>query len=83
MERFKEFISLADKAVAICDSNASWKTKYELVFSPEISQAIYETNVELNDYYDPDTTYQEDVMAFVSAVKAKADEVRECLKAII
>lgn len=79
MERFQKFVNLADKAVMICDSSMSWKTKYEIIFSPEISQAIYETNVNF-DYYDPDMDYQDDVVAFVSAVKEKADELRPCLQ---
>lgn len=82
MKRFQDFIALADKAVAICDSDASWETKFDLIFSAEISQAIFETRVKF-DYYDPDTSYQEDVITYVSAVKAKADEIRNCLQDII
>ena len=79
MDRFKKFIELADRAVAICDSDASWETKYDMIFSPEISRAISETNIDL-DYYDPDTTCQEDVVSYVLAVKAKADDIRLALQ---
>jgi hypothetical protein len=78
MERFKKFIELADRAVAISESDASWETKYDMIFSPEISRAIYETNVDF-DWCDPDADYVDDVLAFVFAVKAKADDIRLAL----
>jgi hypothetical protein len=81
VERFQKFVSLVDKAVIIFESDASWKTKYEMIFSPEISQAIYETNVDFN-HYDPDMDYQDDVVAFVCAVRVKADELRPCLSSM-
>jgi hypothetical protein len=81
MQRFEKFVALADKSSAICDSDVSWETKFELIFSPEISQAIFDTDISL-DYYDPDTSYEEDVLAFVSAVKHKADEIRTVLQNI-
>lgn len=76
MERFKKFIDLTDKAIEIYESEASWKIKYELIFSPEISRAIGETNVRF-DYEDPDGSYQDDVESFVYAVREKAEELRK------
>ena len=55
------------KAESIIKSDMSWEEKYELIFSPEISQKVFE--IVRFDYYDPDTTYEEDVMAFYNAFK--------------
>ena len=75
-EAAREFVRLADQALAIRNSDASWETKYNLIFSNEISRAIQDTGIEF-DYCDPDTTYEEDVRAFVDAVEARAVEVRK------
>lgn len=42
-----------------------WEEKYELIFSDRISRFVFD-NCSL-DYYDPDTSYEEDVKAFVNA----------------
>lgn len=55
------------KTESIVESDMSWEAKYDLIFSPEISQQVFKL-VRLN-YYDPDTTYEEDVMAFFNAFK--------------
>lgn len=76
-ESFVEFIDLAREVERICTSSASWETKYELVFSKSISGrmfALYPL-----DYYDPDTSYEEDVLAFCSAAKEKALELERAL----
>ena len=68
------FLTLAKMAVDIAGSDASWETKYDLVFSDEISKCIRETGISL-DYCDPDTSYEEDVLAYVNAVKVKAEDL--------
>lgn len=76
-EAQREFIALAREVQRICDTDASWEMKYELVFSKELSgrlQALYSL-----DYYDPDTTYEEDVLAFCRAVNEKADDMGKAL----
>lgn len=75
-ENIREFIRLADTAKAIRDSGADWETKYDLIFSDDISVAVRRTGVGF-DYYDPDTSYEEDVRAFVDALVAKAEELRK------
>ena len=49
-----------------------WKKLYDFVFSEEISKKIYERFGEL-DYYDPDTSYYEDVTAYINAFKEFAE----------
>ena len=56
------------KAEGIIESDMSWEAKYDLIFSPEISQKVSELARGF-DYYDPDTTYEEDVMAFFNSFK--------------
>lgn len=65
-----EFNTFTAEAIRIYDSNLPWDTKYDLIFSENISRKIFSL-VRL-DYYDPDTTYEEDVKAFISALKEKA-----------
>ncbi len=43
-----------------------WENLYDKVFSEEISRQIFEEFPDFH-YYDPDTTYQEDVCAFIDA----------------
>lgn len=66
VEQLKELQKEANK---IFESDVSWELKYDLIFSPKISDAIFEL-IDL-DYYDPDTTYKEDVTAFINAVNDK------------
>ena len=47
------------------DDFLTWDEKYDLIFSDKISRKVFKL-INLN-YYDPDTSYQEDVSAFMSA----------------
>lgn len=53
----------------IFDSELPWETKYDLIFSERVSRCIFEL-IHI-DYCDPDTSYQEDVTAFVDALNKK------------
>ena len=48
------------------DWEESWKDLYDFIFSEDISKKIYEAFPDFH-YYDPDTTYEEDVLAFIRA----------------
>ena len=78
----REFLSLANAASAIASSPAEWETKYDLIFSDAISGRIRDLGM-APDYYDPDTSYEEDVMAYVAAHKTKADQMRLALGQLI
>jgi len=54
-------IDLNSEAHEIINSDLSWNAKYDLIFSDDMSMKI-----EL-DYYDPDTSYEEDALAWVHA----------------
>lgn len=50
------------------DTNLDWEAKYDKIFS---IRKEYCVNF---DYYDPDTTYEEDVTAFMNAFKEKIEQ---------
>lgn len=61
-----ELLELHMKAKEIVESNLSWEAKYDLIFSEQLSKRVFQIARGF-DYYDPDTTYEEDVMAFYDA----------------
>lgn len=64
--KLKKFRKLTKKAVKIQDNQElTWEEKYDLIFSEKISGKAQ------IDWYDPDTTYEEDVRAFVDALKRR------------
>lgn len=69
------FIQLAEKAVAIRNSGRAWEEKYDMIFSEQISKKIAATDVRI-DYYDPDTSYEEDVNAYVNALIEKVEYLK-------
>lgn len=52
----------------------SWETAYDLIFSQygnqTITKCLNALNIERFDYYDPDTTYEEDSTAYMSALNS-------------
>lgn len=52
----------------VINSDLSWEAKFDIIFSPELSQQFCKLAPSF-DWYDPDTTYEEDVMAFFDAAK--------------
>ena len=60
------------------DQSMDWDGKFDLIFSDHISIKILafsrKHGVTL-DWYDPDTSYEEDVMAFYNAVISVRDEL--------
>ena len=59
-------LELHDNATQIVNSDLSWEAKYDLIFSPNLSRKVFDIASGMS-YYDPDTTYEEDVMAFYNA----------------
>ena len=52
-----------------------WERLYNFVFSDKISRVVYSIIPDFN-WYDPDTTYQEDVCAFIGAFLREMDELK-------
>ena len=62
-----EIIRLNDKIQGILKrKNLTWEQKFNIIFSEGISKRVFEI-INL-DYYNPDTSYEEDVKAFVEAL---------------
>lgn len=66
MTKMYELDEIYFKAKAIVESGMSWEAKYDLIFSEEISRK-FSSIARGFDYYDPDTTYEEDVMAWYNS----------------
>jgi hypothetical protein len=70
MSKSAKLRSLVAQANEIFDSESlSWEAKYDLIFSKDISRKVFDL-IDLR-YYDPDTSYEEDVKAFVNALNEK------------
>lgn len=66
---FQEFLETAEYAIRIYESPMfTWEEKFNLIFSEEIKGRIDKSGVPL-EYHIPDTSYKEDVRAYMSAVK--------------
>lgn len=73
----KEFARLAREAQRICDTDATWETKHELVFSNDVSRRMLAL---LDfDWLDPDTSFEEDVLAFCREATEKANDIEKAL----
>lgn len=55
-------------------NNVSWEAKYDFVFSEIMSKTVFKIAPDF-DYYDPDTSYEEDTTAFVSALEKYINEI--------
>ncbi len=78
--KINKFLSIYNEAKAIWDSGAEWSLIYDMIFCEEIAKKL--NRLFDIEYYDPDTSYEEDVNAFMRAVKAKAEELEKILKNI-
>jgi len=77
-EKIQDFIAITELAKRIRESDLEWETKYDLIFSNHISVRLRNIAEGLGfevRYYDPDTSYQADVIAFVDAYSTKAFEL--------
>ena len=72
-EKEMEFKYLYAHARRIVQLELDWEVKYDLIFCKAVSSRIFKI-VNL-DYYDPDTSEEEDVRAFMSACEQKMQEL--------
>lgn len=75
MDKISRYLAIADQVFQIAESDAAAETKYELIFSEDGSRALGQ--IFQLDYYDPDTSYEEDVQAYVAALREKCAELRK------
>jgi hypothetical protein len=76
MDKIARFLALADQVFQIAESEADPETKYDLIFSEDLGPRALGQIFRL-DYYDPDTSYEEDVGAYVAALREKCSELRK------
>lgn len=57
---YSELLGIYAEAKEIFQSSLSWEAKYDLIFSERIRHRVR------IDWYDPDTSYEEDVTAFMN-----------------
>lgn len=81
MSNYQELINLNDKVQKlVMQEDVDWEMKFDLVFSQEVSRRVFNLLDALNvsfDYYDPDTSYEEDVLAFSNAFNEKMEELKK------
>ena len=68
----RELKGLVARAERIVDDGAlDWETRYDRVFAgaPRIRELLRELGMPVLTYYDPDSSYEEDTMAYVSALR--------------
>lgn len=65
--KYSKFILIVNEAKKVFESSASWEFKYRLISDFNLKAAAAEAGLIL-DYYDPDTTYEEDLKALMRAL---------------
>lgn len=76
MKRVDEYIDLYNQARQVYESPyLDWQVKYNFIFSKDISDRMHE--LFFMDYYDPDTSYEEDVSAWFSAATEMYNAAKE------
>lgn len=74
-----ELASLRGRAVRILESDASWETKFCLIFSDDLILRVRYLDPQFS-YYDPDTTYEDDTTAFVRAFQERVDDLQKAVQ---
>lgn len=80
MNQYDELLNLNNKVQQLIKDDVDWEIKYDLIFSKNVSRRIFTLLSELNirlDYYDPDTSYEEDALAFANALNEKIEELKK------
>jgi hypothetical protein len=75
MDKISRYLRIAEDAFQIADSAVSAKTKYTLIFDGGLCRTL--DQIFSLDYVDPDTSYEDDVAAYVTALHAKCAELRQ------
>ena len=73
LQNFYEKLTKWEEEAAL--GELSWEDLYDIVFSKKVSKRIYKILPNFR-WYDPDTTYQEDVVAFISQFKEYFNTIR-------
>jgi len=74
---------LIGDAITIAESSVEWDMKFDLIFSPAISERIARlmSDVGLSlDYYDPDASSEDDVRAYIGALNGVRRNIQKILQ---
>lgn len=66
---------VAEKNSSWNEDAGVWRELYDVVFSVNVSQKIFDRF--RFEYYDPDTSYREDVCAFINAFNEYAQSISD------
>jgi hypothetical protein len=78
--RVAKLARLTEIATAIVDdAQTPWKVRFEAVFDDGIAQEVSDLGFVI-EYYDPDTSDEEDVLAYVNALVAKSTCLQRAVK---
>ena len=71
LKRFVELAEMVNKAVS---ANEDWELTWMWVFD-KLAPKIRETGVNFT-YYDPDTSYEDEVLCYLSGLNSKLEQVK-------
>ena len=83
MSKYQELLNLNSKIQRLMNEDEkviNWELKYDLIFSEEVSRKVFFLVKELGtslEYYDPDSSYEEDLRAFSEALASKLVELEK------
>lgn len=83
MEPLNKLNKILQLAKDIENSDLGDEEKYDMIFSDKISLQVAPLFKELNvcfEYCDPDTSYDEDVRAFISALESELEALNKNLE---
>lgn len=77
-------VELCNKIIEISEDNdLTWEDKYGLIFRTQYTDIFYDMLTEINikfEYDDPDADYEEDVEAFIYALKENLNRFTSIMK---
>lgn len=83
MSKYQELLNLNNKIQRLMNEDeeeVNWELKYDLIFSEEVSRKVFSLIREIGtslEYYDPDSSYEEDLRAFSEALAYKIVELEK------
>jgi hypothetical protein len=80
LQALRDVLAKIEEAETIFNSEATWEFKYDIIFDMGLWQALEEVGIML-DYCDPDTSYEEDVTAYMTAVSEVKEQILKLFEA--
>lgn len=80
--KVRQFLALCEKTMKIFESDTSWEVKYRLIFAISGEMRALDNRKFSPEYCDPDTSYEEDVRAYVRALKELMTDYQKVIVAL-